>query len=203
MHHPALLPAVTLLVGVTVGWRWPFFSSGLAVVFAGVVWAGSVALLLLDKRRPVTAAVSVGFVAVGLLLGTQATSSATTTSLRQWHERQRMDGRERGPVDIEGRLRRDAFATESGVSLDLGVERLRTPSGWVDMEGGIRVTVSGTLAVDRIEGWREGRMVIMPVTLRPAAQVSQSRCTRPGACPHVAWDQFAGIGQERPAGRRG
>jgi len=168
MHHPALLPAVSLLVGVTVGWRWPFFYSSLAVVFAAVVWAGSVALLLLDKRRPVTVAVSLGFVAVGLLLGTQATSSATTTSLRQWHERQRMEGRERGPVDIEGRLRRDAFATESGVSLDLGVERLRTPSGWVDMEGGVRVTVSGTLAVDRIEGWREGRMVMMPVTLRPA-----------------------------------
>ena len=131
---------------------------------------GSVALLLLDKRRLVTVAVSLGFVAVGLLLGTQATSNATTTSLRQWYERQRVDGRERGPVDIEGRLRRDAFATESGVSLDLGVERLRTPSGWVDMEGGLRVTVSGALVVDRIEGWREGRMVKMPVTLRPAAR---------------------------------
>jgi hypothetical protein len=38
------------------------------------------------------------------------------------------------------------------------------------MEGGLRVTVSGALAVDRIEGWREGRMVKMPVTLRPAAR---------------------------------
>ena len=88
MHHPAILPAVTLLAGVAVGWRWPLFSSGQAVAFAGVVWVGSVALLFLDKRRLVTVAVSLGFVAVGLLLGTQATSNATTTSLRQWYERQ-------------------------------------------------------------------------------------------------------------------
>ena len=170
MRHPAFLPAVTLLAGVTVGWRWPFFSSGPVVVFAGVAWAGSVALLLLDRRRVVTVAVSLGFVAVGLLLGTQATSDATSTSLRQWYERQRIGGRESRPVDVEGRLRGDAFATEYGVSLDLDVERLRTPEGWVDIEGGIRVTVGGELAVDRIDRSREGRMVMMPVTVRPAAR---------------------------------
>ena len=172
MRHPALLPAVTLLTGVAVGWGWPFLFSfiGPVRVFAGVSWAGAVALLFLDKRRSVTAVASASFVAVGLLLGAQAASDATTTRVWQWHQHQRATGARDDPVAVEGRLRRDAVRTEYGASLDLLVERLRTRSGWVNMGGGLRVTVGGALAADGIEDWVQGRTLRMPVTVRPAAR---------------------------------
>jgi competence protein ComEC len=92
---------------------------------------------------------------------------------------------------VEGILRADAARTESGVSLSIAIDRLDGrgaqdglegqggEDGRIEfsrpsrpsrpshaMSGGIAVSVLGTLARERIDDWREGRRVRLPVTLR-------------------------------------
>ena len=176
MHHPAVVPAIALLAGVAAGLRDPSLVGGWAVGLAIVTWFGTIALLAVDRRHAVTVVASTGFVAVGLLLGAQTASDTTTTPLRLWQEAQRTAGRHAEHVEVEGRLRRGAIPTEFGASLDLHVDRLRTLRCWVDMEGGLRVTVGGERVAAHVEEWLEGRAVRIPVTVRSAA-----RYLNPGA----------------------
>src|SRR6185295_2123111 len=91
---------------------------------------------------------------------------------------------------VEGVLRADAAPSDAGVSLSVHVDgllrnaaapvvRLKpdatasdatvpVASGFsrTSASGGILVTVVGTLAADRIDDWRAGRRVRMPVMLR-------------------------------------
>jgi competence protein ComEC len=73
---------------------------------------------------------------------------------------------------IEGVLRSDAAASESGVSLSLDVGRiatLATPRVVAEVSGGALVTIAGSLAADRVGEWRAGRHIRLPATLhRPA-----------------------------------
>ena len=66
---------------------------------------------------------------------------------------------------VRGRLRADAALTPSGVSLSVDVEGLDGREGR-DVRGGIIVTVAGSLATERLNEWRAGRLVRMPVRLR-------------------------------------
>jgi competence protein ComEC len=108
---------------------------------------------------------------------------------------------------VRGRLRADASLTPSGVSLSLNVEGMEGLDGREGQEGregqdgpvrsaallgpritgGIIVTVVGSLAAERLDQWRAGRRVRMPVQLhRP------SRYLNPGVPD-----------QERALARRG
>jgi competence protein ComEC len=94
---------------------------------------------------------------------------------------------------VEGILRADASQSASGVSLSLAVDGLdrldgqegrethegreeqgqralvRRPGPFGPVSGGIVVTVVGSLAADRLDQWRAGRRVRLPVTLhRPS-----------------------------------
>ena len=86
---------------------------------------------------------------------------------------------------VRGRLRTDAALTPSGVSLSVDVEGLEGRDG--ETTGGIIVTVAGSLATDRLDEWRAGRLVRMPVQLR-----RPSRYLNPGVPD-----------QERALARRG
>jgi competence protein ComEC len=108
---------------------------------------------------------------------------------------------------VRGRLRADAALTPSGVSLSVDVERLEGQDGLDGQDGrdgleetvrsaallgpritgGIIVTVAGSLAIDRLDAWRAGRRVRMPVQLR-----RPSRYLNPGVPD-----------QERALARRG
>ena len=71
---------------------------------------------------------------------------------------------------VEGRLTRDRSPTEYGARLDLEIDRLHGAGGWTSVDGGVSVTVAGTLAAIHGDPWVKGRRLRMPVTLRPAAQ---------------------------------
>jgi competence protein ComEC len=105
---------------------------------------------------------------------------------------------------IEGVLRADAAPTENGVSLSIAVERALGQDGQdgrvgpdgmerdgfsraarratlvgSPVSGGVIVTVVGTLAAERIDEWRTGRRVRLPVQLR-----RPSRYLDPGVPDH-------------------
>src|SRR5439155_13670922 len=109
---------------------------------------------------------------------------------------------------VEGTLRADAAQTDSGVSLSMDVGAVAGQVGQVGQAGrvaeqtersaslsgervrrapllggpslgGIVVTVVGSLAADRIDDWRAGRRVRLPVQLR-----RPSRYLDPGVPDH-------------------
>ena len=88
MRHPAVPPAVTLLVGVAVGLRAPGLSSGPLVVLVGLAWLCTVLAFLGGRNTMTTLSAMMSFLLVGVLLGAQATTQATTTELWEWYQRQ-------------------------------------------------------------------------------------------------------------------
>ena len=70
------------------------------------------------------------------------------------------------PIVIEGVLRDDAATGPAGVSLALDVQAVMTGSLRNRTSGGIRLTIVGTAAVQRIDAWRAGRTLRMPALLR-------------------------------------
>ena len=100
---------------------------------------------------------------------------------------------------VAGVLQSDASLGTSGVSLSIAVESLMgplgqmgdvgqvgraggegtEPEGFSRAPGGIAVTVTGSLAADRVNEWRAGRHVRVPVTLR-----RPSRYLDPGVPDH-------------------
>ena len=137
------------------------------------------------------AAVIAAFFAGGALLAADAWQRAWRPPLRVWFEASARDERaqaaregRRVPEDdeafaiVEGSLRDDAAQTDSGVSLSVKVDAIVGRVGRVDDElgqarqaaaGGIIVTVVGSLAAERMNDWRAGRRVRLPVQLhRPS-----------------------------------
>src|SRR3954468_16450143 len=98
---------------------------------------------------------------------------------------------------VEGTLRGDAALGASGVSLSVAVDWLDASAGsrnasgqppggaaphatsGLPVEGGILATVVGSLAADRLDEWRSGRRVRLPVQLR-----RPSRYLDPGVPDH-------------------
>ena len=173
MLYPAALPAVAVLAGVICGWRQPTLGSGVVALLVVIAW---LAALLVVSRRPslsrgvVLPTVALAFLLVGALLGGQATTTATTSTLQRWYEQDRSAPDGPGPVVIEGRLRRDATPTDYGASLSLDVDAILSPSGTQAVSGGATVTVGGQLASGRVADWVAGRRLRMSVTLRRSAR---------------------------------
>ena len=169
MHHPAVPIAVVLLLGVAVGVRSPGLSSGTLVVVILLTWVCAAISFSRAQTGLTTRCALASFLAVGLLLGAQATTRATTTELWQWYQSQPSLTSDR-PVLVEGRLTLDQVPTEYGARLDLRVDRLLSQTGWTGVDGGVSVTVGGGQAAAYRDAWLKGRRLLMPITLRPAAR---------------------------------
>ena len=130
MLYPAALPAVALLVGVVCGWRHPTLGSGVVALLAVIAWLATT-LVVGRRSRPcvVLPTVALSFLVVGVLLGGQATSGATASSLGLWYERYRSERVGPSPVVVEGYLTRDARPTDYGATLSLDVETIFSPTG--------------------------------------------------------------------------
>jgi competence protein ComEC len=190
MRHIAAIPATGLLAGAAIGLLLPDPPFVLACVLISIGVAG--ALRAWAVRRPLWLSISValGFFAGGMLLSAVEWQRAWRPPLRIVFEglarearaQAALEGR-RMPEDdeafavVEGVLRADASFGASGISLSVAVDRLVNPTQ--SAPGGILVTVTGSLAVDRIDEWRAGRRVRMPVQLR-----RPSRYLDPGVPDH-------------------
>jgi ComEC/Rec2-related protein len=145
------------------------------------------------------AAIGLAFCCGGALLAADAWQRAWRPPLRARFEavaaEQRAEAARQGrrlPEDpeafaiVHGTLRADAAPSDAGVSLSIAVEGIddwKTASAPAfaaarsaetlaerSATGGILVTVAGSLAADRMDAWRAGRRVRLPVQLHRAAR---------------------------------
>jgi hypothetical protein len=205
----AAIPASGLLAGAAIGLLFPDPPFILAWVLIATSVAGAVRSWVVRRPVWLGVSVALGFFAGGMLLSAVDWQRAWRPPLRLVFEglarearaQAALEGR-RMPEDdeafgtVEGVLRADAAPTASGVSLSMEVDRLiriqtgGSPSlsaGWSaslsgereGASGGILVTVTGSLAADRLDEWRAGRRVRMPVQLR-----RPSRYLDPGVPDH-------------------
>jgi len=199
MRHVAAVPAAGLLAGAALGLASADFPHPPVLVLlisavSAAVWAWRA-----THRSMLVAAIGLAFCCGGALLAADAWQRAWRPPLRARFEalaeEQRDEAVRQGrrlPEDAEafaivyGTLRADAAPSDAGVSLSISVEGMdagETGSAPASAEsfggkalaersatGGILVTVTGSLAADRMDAWRAGRHVRLPVQLHRAAR---------------------------------
>ena len=199
MRVIAAIPAAALLAGAALGLAAVDLPRSLFLVLL-VLSVGVSAWAQRSARHSVfAAAISLAFLAGGALLAADAWQRAWRPPLRVAFEalarEQRTEAVREGrrlPEDdeafaiVHGTLRADASPSESGVSLSVAVAGLNgsaslsgersssdarlKPSRYDDAAGGILVTITGVLAADRMDTWRAGRHVRLPIQLHRAAR---------------------------------
>jgi competence protein ComEC len=151
VRAPAALIALPLVLGTACGllaadYAQPQLSlhaaaaACLALIAAISAFAG-------DQDLECTLAVVVGTLVAGISLGHSAAIRTYHPPLLAWYA----TADRTAPLEIQGVLREDAARTPTGVSL---------------LIGGTRLSVTGTLALERFRDWRAGRTVRVMATLR-------------------------------------
>ena len=172
MQTVAAIPVVGLLIGCALGLLLPDVPRSAGFAFLALLV--SVALWAWQRRQAMALAGAVGaaFLAGGVVLASDAWARAWRPPLRVVFEELARREREEAvlagralPEDdsasatLIGRLRADAsVGPEGAVSLGLDVT--------APARGGVRLTVAGVLAANRVGEWRAGRLVRMPAELR-------------------------------------
>jgi len=195
VRSAAAIPAFGLLAGSACGLvalDVPFAAGLTLLVVCGVTagfgwWT--------RQSRLLVAAVGLAFYVGGVMLAADAWHRAWRPSLRIAFEELARAGRAEAAAEarvqpeedsvfatVTGTLRADATRSESGASLSIDVEKLKgvvplfreeapakeaRPSlSGAAVSGGILATVVGSRVSERIDGWRAGRRVRVPIQLR-------------------------------------
>jgi competence protein ComEC len=158
---PAALPAAAVVLGAAVGTVSGDVPRGPAVTVLVCAWAFAGAGFALGSRRAFALGVAAVFFWASWLLSVRAAREAADPPLRA----ALASALPAGPIVLEGRLREDAAPGESGVALALQVERWTVGRESHAASGGARLTVGGTLGLDRIGEWRAGRWICVPALL--------------------------------------
>ena len=153
-----------MLIGCLAG------GSGLLVVTRGVsAWvlvAGGASLVLAARlgwashTRAATLLAVAATTAIGVALATRADAAAWAPAGHSVVEIEQAS-RAAVPLEIDGELRRDAWALASagGVALDLEVRHVRWRGDWQATRLGMRATVVGDAAGEARVAWTRGRRV--------------------------------------------
>ena len=185
MAAPALLVALPLVLGILIGALRG--EPPLAVPALIAVWLLAAVATWRDARSGSRATagaaivlVAAGCAGAGVLLGAAAQREADRPSLLEWHQR---DGRADHPVHLAGILREDAAKAGPVVSVTLDVTR----ADGRPVDGGVRVTIAGTLAAEAAAQWRAGRTIALDAVLRepldyrdPGVPSDRARLARQG-----------------------
>jgi competence protein ComEC len=158
---PAAIPGAAIVAGAAAGTLLADRSSLPALV---LLLLGLVAAFVCFRRRPTLFVCSTCllFGASACALAQRSESEARSPPLRNAIG-DRVGG---GPVWLEGRLRGDAAVGDSGVTLTLDVDRWQPEEVRAPVWGGVRLTVTGAIALQRLGDWRSGRRVRLPALLR-------------------------------------
>ena len=143
------------------------------VAVAGGALLAAVGCLWAERARRATALLALaGTLLAGVAAGIGARSEMRP-SLLDWFEGGVGWDRNQAPEGtslVEGRLLVDAAPTAYGGSLTVDVARIRHGGRWHQLEGVVRLSVSGELVADHIAAWRSGRLIRVPSTLRQPAR---------------------------------
>jgi competence protein ComEC len=174
----SLLLAIATATGTAAG---VFLDPSIAARAPWLLAAITVASFLAAARGLINTArcgVILAFFPIAALMGSDAEQRAMHPPLRQYLE-DHVGGfaietadveRHETPVEIEGRLTSDAFATDAGASLRMRVERVSAGACLEPTAGGVSITVIGTLAAGAIDQWRAGRTIRTTAVLRRPAK---------------------------------
>ena len=174
----SLLLAIVTASGVAAGvFLDPATTAGASLLLAAFTLAS---FLIAARGRADLArwCIVCAFFPMAVLIGSAAERRAMHPPLRQFLE-DRVGGyafestdiaRRDRPVEIEGRLITDAFATEAGASVRLQVERVSAGACLEPTQGGVSLTVLGGMAADALGEWRAGRVVRTTAVLRRPAR---------------------------------
>jgi hypothetical protein len=159
-----VFPVLAVIAGIAVGVLVPSLRGGAVpgllatCVLSAFAWKT-------QRDRAFAVSLLIGFGCAGVLLGA-AQGRGHASPLPVFEEsRTRAEGG-LPPVTVEGVIRQDATPTEYGASMTLDVIRVQTACGWLPASGGLRMAINGNLARDRVDTWRTGRRVHVPVLLR-------------------------------------
>jgi competence protein ComEC len=169
----ALIPSIAILAGVYAGIAWadtvrlvvPCLTC--AWIFAAFAWSRGASRLTL-------AAAMAGYALAGLTLGAASAHEALNPQLRSaLHERfggfqlaTHGPGGFHEPVAARMRVIEDAAPTAFGVTMRAEVSAIELVGHWHRAAGGVRLTVTGTVAGQLAGAWSAGRIVEAPVTFR-------------------------------------
>jgi competence protein ComEC len=168
MRAPAATIAIPLIAGSAYGVYTGDTNSpdiSFRAAAAGLIaLVAAVGAFLDDSAAECTLGVVVGTLVVGTSLGTTAASRAYRSPLLAWYAEASRAERERAV--IEGVLREDAAVMATGVSLSVDVRTVASRRAGEQHLGGLRLSVAGTLATERLREWRAGRRVRVPASVR-------------------------------------
>jgi competence protein ComEC len=165
MAAPALFVAIPLVLGILLGTSHggyvPFVTPALVLTwtFAAIATWWSTRSSRPNAARASVALICAGCLGAGVRLGADARRVADRPSLLAWFEQ---NGGADRPVHLVGILREDAAKTGTAVSLALDATRVDGRP----VDGGVRISVGGTLALDTAPQWRAGRTLTIDLTLR-------------------------------------
>jgi ComEC/Rec2-related protein len=172
----AVLPSLAVLAGVYAGIAWAddvayapqlLACLGLAAGAAWVCHASAAGLVV----------VTAGYAFVGIVLGAASARDALDPPLRAvldatyggFSLQAHGSAGPHDPVRTRARLVEDAAPRELGVALRAVVQAIEIDGEWRPASGGVRLTVSGSLAAQHASAWRAGRRIEAPVTFRRPA----------------------------------
>src|SRR4051812_40635854 len=179
MTAPALVIAIPLLIGVLIG---ASTETARVLMNAGLGCAWVFAAIAIARRRTASFVIFsvTGFLWAGVSLGSPAQPAAAPPPLLDWYARSAAAD---APAHLTGVLRADASPGASGVSLVLDVDAVNDRPA----EGGVRLSVSGSLATRSAAAWRAGRAIAVDASLRepldyldPGVPSDRARLARQG-----------------------
>ena len=161
MSAPAILAAVPLLAGVVAG---VLAAPPLPVLLAvlTLAWLSAFACIACRWTRCFLTSCVWGCVAAGAILGARAERD-TSPPILEWF---RASPSSRDPVRLTGVLREDAAITPFGVTARVDATALTENGHQREIQGGVRASIAGSLALSAAGGWRQGRTVTIDALLR-------------------------------------
>ncbi len=167
--RPALPPALALIAGAGAGWAFPIPSLALTLGAAVLAVAAAVLGVVFGARRFAAVLCLLGYALTGLAAG-QRSRAELPAPILEWFEAEIAADAPDATAWILGRLQRDAAPTEYGASLTIEVFRIGQGRDLRPLRGVVRASVGGSLVGGRIDQWRQGRIVRLPVRLRRPAR---------------------------------
>jgi competence protein ComEC len=144
-----------------------------------MAWLIAAESLRRSRARAASVALAAGFLACGAALGARAARDAAQPGLLAWQRQLTYDR----AVRLAGIARGDAARAPGGIALTLDA----VAADGVPVDGGVRVSIAGALAIDAASAWRDGRRIALTATLRepldyrdPGVPSDRARLARQG-----------------------